>query len=76
MSKLMTLAEAFGYDDPFDMILIECDYMNTHPGHPGICTNDGCDYVVSDCDPDTSEGYCPKCKSKSIESALVIARMI
>lgn len=42
---------------------------------PGICMNDGCDYIT-EVEPDQSEGYCENCDTCTVTSALVLAGAI
>ncbi|MHA1790247.1 MAG: hypothetical protein ACTSXT_13625 [Candidatus Helarchaeota archaeon] len=76
MSKLTNdkaekLAEEYGYDNPFDLL---SSYANESI-LPGICMNKYCDYTV-EVEPDCNNGFCPKCKTKSVQSIMVLFDII
>jgi hypothetical protein len=69
--KLIRLAELMGY--PTMQALFEA-YLS-EAVVPGICMNDGCDYVAQ-VDRDEREGYCPQQGTTTVQSCLVIAGLI
>lgn len=69
--KLKTLAEAEGYETALEL-LEECVYDSVCPG---ICTNDGCDYVTN-VEPDSDSGWCELCDTNTVCSALMLADII
>lgn len=42
---------------------------------PAICTNGGCDYSTEYA-PDQIEGWCERCATRSVASALVLAGVL
>jgi predicted Zn-ribbon and HTH transcriptional regulator len=42
---------------------------------PCICINKGCEYT-DNLEPDQRQGYCPECKTNTVQSCLVIEGMI
>lgn len=71
MSKLQTLAEIEGYDDPMDLL----EEMVIESVVPGICRNPDCDYTC-EVEPDSSSGWCEICEEGSVVSCMVLAGII
>ena len=69
--KLINIAEIEGFKDTHD--LIEAYY--TDSAVPGICMNPDCDYTV-EVEPDQTQGFCEKCGTKTVVSALVLAGVV
>jgi len=69
MTKLEQLAEAEGFDDPFDMI--EENVIESVV--PGICEE--CDYTTQ-VEPDCENGWCEVCERPSVVSCLVLGGVI
>lgn len=70
MRKIEVLAEIYGMDV---MEMLEEALMDSVC--PGICTKKDCNYST-DVEPDCRGGYCEKCGSQSVRSALVLAGII
>lgn len=70
-NKLASLVRSEGYET-LDTMLEE---IVSDSISPGICMNDGCDYVC-EVEPDQASGWCEECRTNSVKSALVLAGMI
>jgi hypothetical protein len=69
MYGLRDLAEAEGYDDPWD--LIEDNHIDSVV--PAICTE--CGYTTG-MEPDQSRGWCEDCGNNTVVSCLILAEVI
>jgi hypothetical protein len=69
--KVNTVMEIEGFDD-LDAFLEHCTFDSVVPG---ICINPGCDYSTS-VEPDCRSGYCEECSTQTVQSPLVLLRMI
>jgi len=70
-AKLKALAEIEGYDDVDEILVAVCSDSIS----PAICTNGGCSYTT-EMEPDQREGWCERCYTNSVQSALVLANLI
>lgn len=68
--KLTVLAEEYGRS-----VLELLEEYATDSVVPGICMNDGCTYTA-EYEPDSIEGWCEACDTRSVASALVLAGLI
>jgi hypothetical protein len=69
--KLRIVTDSLGYLHPIDLLHHYLD----HQVVPGICTNSGCDCIVS-VEYDTELGHCPNCNTCTVESILVLSGVI
>ena len=69
--KLEMLAESQEFAST-DEILADTVYDSAFPG---ISTRHGCDYTC-EVEPDQDEGYCEECKTRTVQSALMLAGLI
>ena len=67
--KLDKLLGAAGYDSPEELAAV---FKDRAP--PAICV--ACDAITEGEERDQSVGYCCKCRSKTVVSALVLADLI
>jgi hypothetical protein len=70
-AKLRTLVEAEGY--PNVEALLEATI--TDSASPAICTAENCSYTC-EMEPDQDRGWCEECGKNTVQSALVLARLI
>ena len=70
-AKLDELVAAEGYAN-FDELLEALIFDSVSPG---ICINPGCSYTT-EIEPDQTAGYCERCGTQTVQSALVLAKMI
>ena len=70
-SKLQELAEAYGCGDVMDFL----ESYTLDSVVPGICTNNGCDYVT-EVEPDQDKGWCEICQTNTVKSALSLMGII
>ena len=70
-SKIDELVESTGFDS-IEELLEEAIFDSICPA---ICMNENCDNI-EDLEPDQREGYCEVCRTNSMQSALVLMRMI
>lgn len=71
MSKLDTLAEIEGFDDPMEMI--ETYIMDSVA--PAICVNEGCDYCT-EMEPDQDRGWCEECETNTVQSCFILGGLM
>jgi hypothetical protein len=70
-AKLAKLIAIEGYDNIEELAqAILSDSVS-----PAICMNEGCDFTC-EMEPDQDAGYCEECRSNSMQSALILARLI
>lgn len=69
--KFLAVCKSEGFKSPDELIAA----VMTDSVSPGICMNDGCDYIT-EVEPDQREGYCENCDTCSVASALVLAGML
>jgi len=69
--KLEKLAEIEGYEDVSEFL----NEVGFESVVPGICTNPNCDYTTS-VEPDQDKGHCENCRTKTVQSCLVLAGVI
>jgi hypothetical protein len=70
MSKLKDLAKIEGMSE--EELLEQATFDSVAKG---ICTNPKCNYTT-EVEPDQSKGYCEVCRTNTVQSCLVLARMI
>lgn len=70
LEKLSRLAEEYGLCA--EELLEE---FGSESFVPAICMNDGCEYTT-EYEPDQREGWCGRCSTGSVTSALILAGMI
>ena len=66
--KLNTLAESEGYENEL-VAMLQSAALDTIS--PGICMNEGCDYTT-EIETISSDGWCEKCQTNTVKSALVL----
>jgi len=71
LNKITTLAELEGYEDEVDM-LVEFAFESQVPA---ICMNEGCNFTIH-LEPDQDKGFCPKCKTNTVKSCLILEGLI
>jgi|HubBroStandDraft_1064217.scaffolds.fasta_scaffold143512_3 hypothetical protein len=69
-AKLAKIAEAEGF--PTIEAMLEAAAADSIC--PGICA--GCDFIVSDVEPDQDQGWCENCDGNTVQSALIVAGLI
>jgi len=67
---LSLIMESEGFESQLDML----ETFNTESVVPGICTE--CEAIESNCEPDATHNYCSECKSKKVQSVLILAGII
>ena len=70
-AKLQKLADSEGHES-IDNLLHAAAYDCVVPS---ICTAPGCDYTT-EMEPDQDRGYCEACGGQTVQSCLVLARVI
>ena len=70
-SKARQLAEAYGYEDPMDLL----EETGMDGAQPGICMAVGCDYTT-DVEPDQNRGYCEVCEKQTVASISILLGVI
>jgi hypothetical protein len=69
--KLAQLVEIEGYSSRDEMLrAVLSDSVS-----PGICIRKGCSYTC-EVEPDQDAGWCEACGGQSVQSALILARVI
>jgi hypothetical protein len=69
--KLAQLADLEGFASVNDLI----KYASYDCVSPAICTNSGCDFTA-EMEPDQDEGFCEACRTRTVQSALVLAELV
>lgn len=69
--KLKTLAELEGFAT-VEELLEAASYDSVSPA---ICVNPGCEYTA-EMEPDQDGGHCEECGTKTVQAALVLAKLI
>jgi len=70
-SKVTTLAQIEGFDSIDD--LLEAYIVDSVC--PGICSNPDCDYTI-EVEPDCRDGYCEECGTQTVQSAMILMKII
>ena len=70
-AKIQKLAYLEGFDTVDEMF----DAAVRDLVCPGICVNPGCDYTTQ-IEPDQRKGYCENCETQTVQSCLVLERLI
>ena len=69
--KLAALMKIEGYDSIEEL----AQAVLSDSVSPAICMNDGCNFTC-EIEPDQDAGYCEKCRTNSMQSALILAEPI
>ena len=69
-SKLAALCDAEGLDQM--QMLANASFDSVAPS---ICINEDCDYTT-EMEPDQDKGWCEECETNTMQSCLVLARLI
>ncbi len=69
--KLEKLAEIEGFTTVEDLL----EAASYDGVSPAICINAGCDHTA-EMEPDQDEGHCEECRTRTMQSALVLAGLI
>lgn len=70
-AKIRTLVKAEGYPDLQALLAATI----TDSVSPAVCINEGCSYTC-EMEPDQDRGWCEACGTNTMQSVLVLARMI
>ena len=70
-AKLATLMEIEGYDSIEQL----AEAVLFDAVSPAICMSEGCDFTC-EMEPDQDAGFCEECRTKSMQSALILAGLI
>lgn len=71
MGKLQTLMDAEGFDDIGEFM----DAFCLESVVPGICMNEGCEYVAG-VEPDNDRGWCEVCGTNTVQAATMLLGVI
>ena len=69
---LERVVEATGFDDTMELL----EYYGMDNVVPGACSNEGCTYVGSECEPDADGCWCEECDTPSVVSCMVLGGII
>jgi hypothetical protein len=66
------ITEVEGFDDWQELL----EHYGIDSVVPGACSNEGCTYVGSECEPDAEDYWCEECDTPSVVSCMVLGGII